>query len=143
MIEVEKGLASQNFLDFRIHSQIRFREVGTDPAFSSIVAFPEDESLRSLLFSLTGDGLHHLPDLLRIAEEIVAHEVQPAIELENVGYGRRQVQTDDLTVGNVLEMLDDTPQAVAVSDDQQIVVILQARGTGCTSNRASSARSYP
>lgn len=85
MIEVEKGLASQNFLDFRIHSQIRFREVGTEPAFSSIVAFPEDESLRSLLFSLTGDGLHHLPDLLRIAEEIVAHEVQPAIELENVG----------------------------------------------------------
>ena len=85
MIEVERGLASQNFLDFRIHSQIRFREVGTDPAFSSIVAFPEDESLRSLLFSLTGDGLHHLPDLFRIAEEIVTHEVQPAIELENVG----------------------------------------------------------
>jgi hypothetical protein len=51
----------------------------------------------------------------------------PFVELENIGNGRRQVEPDDLLVGEPFEVLDDTPQAVSVGYHQQFVLPLESR----------------
>ena len=90
-----------------------------------------DESEVRLLFrSLIRYGSCFPTDLIGIPQKIVFCQIQMVVELENIGNGRRKIQTYDLVVRNPFQVLDDAAQAVAVCDDQKLILKLQMGENG-------------
>ena len=85
---------------------------------------------RNLFGPLIRYGSGFPTDLIRIAEKIIFCQIQMAVELEDIRDGSRKVQLYDFAVRNPFQMLDDTAQAVAVRDDQQLILEPQA-GEDC------------
>src|SRR5262245_58218210 len=75
------------------------------------------EFLRTDL-SLIGDGSHRLLHRFLIPEVELLEGLQLVVEEVDERNSRRNVQLDDLLVGDVFEVLHQRPQAVAVRGDQ-------------------------
>jgi len=63
--------------------------------------------------------------LFRITEKIVFDKSQPVVEFKNVRNCCRQVQVGNVCIGYFLEMLDDSTQAVAMGNYQQVILTCQ------------------
>ena len=75
--------------------------------------------------SLLCDSFLFALELLRISEIVILYEVEIVIELEDVRSGCRDVQADNVSVRDSLEVLYDTTEAVAVGHNHDVVVLLE------------------
>ena len=79
---------------------------------------------------LAGDGFHASADFIRISQEIVFLQVQRVVKFEYVRNGCGQVQGKELFVGNMLQVLDDAAQRIAVGYDEDVVPCFQGSQNG-------------
>ena len=86
---------------------------------------------KCLLLTLVGHSFLELLDFFGIAEEVVLHEVEVVVKLEDVGKCRGKIEADDVLVADAFEVLDDTAEAVAVSHNEEVVYLLEGGENHC------------
>src|SRR5215471_6357850 len=84
------------------------------PSAGLDMAVPPSLPLRLALVRHRG---HRRADRRGVAEVIMLQRLQLAVELVDERLAGRDVETNDLLVGDVVEILDQRPQAVAVRSD--------------------------
>src|SRR5262245_53937567 len=77
---------------------------------------------------LSGNGRHRRRDLLGIAEVLAAQRLQLIVELVDQWQARGDVQLDDVLIRDVIQVLDESPQAVSMSCDQHALARADGRG---------------
>src|SRR5450759_1855955 len=85
---------------------------------------PTFSSWRSLFFlSLIGHFFYQFSDHLRIAQEIVLLKVHFVIKFKNIRNTRWQVQSYNILIGNILQVFDDSPEAIAMCRNQHFALL--------------------
>src|SRR5580692_1789570 len=99
----------------------------TAPAFGPK---PEKLAVLLLLLPLRGDGFHGRLHLLRISQIVTAQRLQIVVELINQRHPGRDIHPHDSVFGNIVEILHQRPQAVAMRRDQHAFAMAYSRRDG-------------
>ena len=84
-----------------------------------------------LFLTLVGYCFLELLDFFRITEEVVLYEIEIIVELKYIRKSSGEVEADDVLVADALEVLDHTTEAVAVSNYEEVVYLLEGGEDNC------------
>src|ERR1017187_212296 len=113
------------------------------PANSSICSAPArsedrgrlDCTLALLFLALRRHRFHRGFHLFRVAQVVAVERLQVLIELVDQWHAGGNVEIDNLFLGNVVEVLDQRTEAVAVRDDQHLLTSANGRSDGLAPER--------
>ena len=84
-----------------------------------------DNKKDSLFLSLFGYCFHQFLNFFGISQKIVVDQAKVIVEIKNIRYGCRKVQTDDIFIGNIFQVFNDSSQAISVRSNQNLIDMCQ------------------